>query len=275
MTPTAQLRHELTTGLDYLAELVFRVAAATTDAPNAEIPGGTALYMTGPSADPEAFRNRELSILFGRLDPGAVESERPGDPPAVGYWLADWETDLRVARDDEPSWAIDGRAGFSVKYLVERVDWMLTVMDGELQYPPVIERAHELRHLIRRLEDCIHDGIRDDTGAPCELCGRPLVKAWAEEVAGDAWVCRPCDRVLSVDRYLTSVADRAETIRIQELARRPYLTAGQIQLVYGIEPATLRKWFERGKVRRDGTNQTGKALYLTADITTITQGEPA
>lgn len=261
MTDIDEIRNDLKTGLPYLTELLFRVAAATTDSPNAEVPGGQALYMTGPTADPEAFANRELSVIMGRLEEGAIEPARPGDPPAVGYWLADWETDLRVARDDEPAWALNGRAGFSVKYLLERVDWMLTLVDGELQYPPVLERNREMQHLIRRLEDCIHDGIRDDTGAPCPECSRPLVKHWAPAACEDRWQCKhgSCDVDLTIPEYV-------RIVRRDYLANATTLTAPDIEEQYDVRPGTLWVWANRGEVRKCGVDQAGAKLYSVEDV---------
>jgi hypothetical protein len=271
-----QIAQDLTAIEDTYARLR---AEAYHHAGDSDIPGGTATVMLGPRADVEAWLHIQESAARGRLNPGNKWSSRhqvaieldeiqtQGSEPPLSF-LAGWVDIIRAERAQGPGpthATITTEAG----YLRDALDW-ITATDHETGAPwwspaqTFIDQLHDVRYA---LEEVLKEGERDDTGAPClnETCkGVRLVKKWAGTIdkprpaAFDIWQCPRCSRRYKADEYriATRQASRIYADR---------LTASDMLETYRVQPATLRKWVERGKVRRRGKDQSGRILYDVSD----------
>ena len=101
------------------------------------------------------------------------------------------------------------------------------------------------------LEDVLRDGIREERGAPCVQCERPMVRT------EDHWECRRCHRRVTEAEYRFAVgaAYRAHSDR---------LTAADLAERIGVKASIIRVWGARGKITKRGRNHDGITLYDVA-----------
>lgn len=212
---------------------------------------GEAMMLLGPSADPEAWRNRAMSAILGRLDAAYLDDCRDEQHPlwVLGTWEQAWRDHLDQPTDLEAT----------LPRLVDYLDLHLHEMSA-VEEVPFDDFASDLRRCRKHLEDVLRDGDQLETGAPCPKCGRALVKSYGETVAHDRWNCpgRECRAWYTDQDYRARVTDdyRANADR---------LTAADLAAEYRIEPATLRKWASRGQVRKRGRDSSGRMLYDVGD----------
>lgn len=222
-----------------------------------DIPGGAATVMLGPSADPEAWNYMQISAIMGRTDVhGAFEFK--GDPTPPLLVLATWEDAIRDELDT-PTTAkatIEGAAA----YIGSSINWMLdTDENGDINFLAVDDLANALRSLKAHLENVLKAGHRNDTGAPCIECGKPLVKLWREAKEYDQWECRDdeCDdfkKPVSAERYKNA-------LRSGHLALADRLNASDMLEAYRIKVGTLQGWASKGLVKKRGKDHNGRVLY--------------
>lgn len=202
-----------------------------------------AMMLLGPSSDPEAWRNRATSAMVGRLDASYLEDCRDEQHPlwVMGSWEQIWRDFLDHQTEQPISWATAyGYLNTQIGYMAEQVE------------PPFDEFARELRGCRAHLENVLHDGIREERGAPCVQCEQRMVKV------GDDWHCRTCHRAVTEDQYRFAVgaAYRAHSDR---------LTAADMAQQIGVKASVIRVWAVRGWVAKRGKNHEGLTLYDVDD----------
>ena len=204
-----------------------------------------AMVLAGPSADPEAWRNRATSAIRGRLDAAYLEDCRDELHPLwiLGTWEQIWRDHLDHASDERIT--IDGAWAY--------LDMQIGYMSEQVE-PAFDEFARELRACRGHLEDVLRDGVREERGAPCVQCERPMVRT------EDHWECRHCHRRVTEDqyRYAVGAAYRAHSDR---------LTAADLGEKLGLKASVIRVWGSRGLVRKRGRDHTGITLYDVSDAT--------
>lgn len=202
-----------------------------------------AMMLLGPAADPEAWRNRATSAMWGRIDAAYLEDCRDELHPL--WVLGTWE---QIWRDHLDHYSI---APVTVESAYAYLDMQIGYMADQSE-PAFDEFARELRRCRSHLEDVLRDGIREERGAPCVQCEKPMVRA------GDHWECRTCHRTVTEDqyRYAVGVAYRAHSDR---------LTAADLGEKIGVKASMIRVWGSRGLVRKRGKNHEGVTLYDVAD----------
>lgn len=214
-----------------------------------------ALNLAGPAANLEAWQHRFETAEALDRDTGYASDQTAELHPLLV--LATWEDAVRDERD-QPT---DLRATVerAADYLRDSIDWMLGTNEwGDLNFIAIDQLAEDLRRCRRMLEDVTREGVRDDKGVPCMICGTNLVKIWGDVADEDRWLCRPCDRWSTTDQYHLAV--KADARRSADR-----LTARDMLEEYRIKPGTLRQWATRGHVRKRGRDASGRMLYDVDD----------
>lgn len=208
--------------------------------------GGDAMVMLGPGSNDS--------------QPNAIdESNADPVPPllVVEGWAQVWRDELGHREPDGPATVEQ-----ACIYLAGQLDAAASLANRDCDLPTVAGEIHTLR---TRLEDVLHDGIRDERGAPCLDCGAMLVrrseppapaKRHDRDQGGlrDRWDCPRCHRVYGYVEYHLAV--RGEYLKLA-----PALTAEQLAEELDVKAGTVRAWATRGLVQRRGRDQDGRVLY--------------
>ena len=183
-----------------------------------------------------------------------------GDPQPPLATLASWEDDWRDVFDH-------GAAGkATIRGAKAYLDIHLS--HAAQHHPAFDEFAGDIRRTRGALEDVLHDGKREETGAPCPLCGKgALVKSYGASESDDRWQCRNRE----CRTWWTDADYRSKVAATYEL-HAAILTASAIARVYRIAEGTVRVWANRGKVRKRGQDQGGRQLYDVADVLAARDG---
>jgi hypothetical protein len=212
---------------------------------------GEAMMLLGPSADPEAWRNRAMSAMRGRVDAGYLDDCRDEAHPlwVLGTWEQLWRDHL-----DQPSDLRQtiGRAG---DYLERQMHRM-----AEEDEVPFDDFAGDVRRCRSHLEDVLRDGVKPERGAPCVQCGRSMERVEDDETgAQDAYRCRRCHRTVSGDqyRYAVGVAYRAHA---------DYLTLDDCAERTDVNRSTIKVWANRGHIRKRKDHGSGRMTYNVLDV---------
>jgi hypothetical protein len=255
----------ITTARDNLAEIIHLTHnlreqaihhADHTSAPGHPVLGGEAMAMLGPtSTSPRAQIRQLIHRARLELDNDHVLDHHAGDhePPlsVLAGWAQVWRdflghhTQLTATLDREAS------------YLNQHMHLMAQVVDI-----PFDEFARALSQCRRHLEDVLHDGTREERGAPCTECGTPLIRPVTPAGLSDDYECRTCHRHLTGPEYRLAVAIDYRTYALHA----PALTALELSDQLGVSRGSVTAWASLGKVRRRGRNLDGRVLYDVADV---------
>jgi ribosomal protein L37AE/L43A len=199
-----------------------------------------AMMLLGPSSDPEAWRNRATSAMIGRLDASYLEDCRDEQHPlwVLGSWEQIWRDFLDHQTEQPVTW------GSAYGYLNTQIAYMAEQSD-----PPFDEFARELRGCRAHLENVLHDGIREEKGAPCVQCEKPMTRG-----DDDHWHCRTCHRTVTEAEYRFAVAAAYQ-------AHSDRLTATDLAVRIGVKASIIRVWGSRGLITKRGKNHDGLTLY--------------
>jgi len=203
-----------------------------------------AMMLLGPSSDPEAWRNRATSAMVGRLDASYLEDCRDELHPL--WVLGTWE---QVWRDHLDHSSI---APVTVASAHAYLDMQIGYMSEQVE-PAFDEFARELRGGRAHLENVLHDGIREERGAPCVQCEKPMVRV------GDDWHCRTCHRVATEAEYRFAVG-------VAYRAHAPHLTAADLAERIGVKASVIRVWGARDSRIKRGRDHLGITLYDVASV---------
>lgn len=259
-----------------------------------------AFLVAAPAADPEAHGFLHQSATSGRLckcrtrghvcpatlipakicpDAAfALEDARDELHPltVLGWWQMAWEehlgTDVLGSDDtDDQHFARITVAG-AWRYLTEH----LTKMAQEFE-PDFEQFRTEVRDCTTWLENILGEGVREERGVQCFMCGKAQLVKWYDpepatdehgEVYGpnDHWFCprEDCGHWWTEEIYRTRVQGTY-------LAKADRLTASQIATTYRVPEGTVRGWATATKwrdplVRRRGKDAYGLTLYDVADV---------
>lgn len=223
----------------------------------APIPGADATVLLGPGSDGRA-QTREL--VNGRDAPHAADEYR-GDPEPPLSLLASWEDDWR---------STFGHGGGPRATLGRARDYLDEHLSHAAQaHLAFDEFAADIKRARARLEDVMHEGLRDESGAPCVHCGTNLVRRALPPQPGrrdadrgglrDEWRCPRCHRVYDSGSYWNAV-------HAAYAAHATALTDREIEAQYNVPRGTVRVWAKRGIVARRGKNTRGRQLYDVEDV---------
>lgn len=237
----------------------------------APIPGGDAMVLLGPGSDGRA-QVREM--LWEATDAPHSDDERSGDPEPPLALLASWEDDWRLlwAQPAGPRATLPNAAAYLLRNLAR----------AAATHPAFDEFADAIFGCRARLEDVLHDGERDETGAPCVHCGATLIRRSMpprtcrhdvdDDVGNsgdvctcdhgglrDEWRCPRCRRVYDSHSYWNAVGAAYR-------AHATAMTAADISTQYGIPAGSVQSWASRGLIRRRGRDAAGRRLYDVDDV---------
>ncbi len=212
------------------------------------VPGGELMYLAAPVADLRYHAARMALALHRGQDHVTDEHDSDGEHPALmlGWWEDKWRA---LRSDDTDNTLVSG----DVSYLDDALTW---AADNEPHFP---EFAQGLRQQVRRVEDALLEGERDDVGARCLKCGAHQLKKFGAVAEKDYWHCPRCKRDSSPAQYTVSEAHERRT-------RAERLTAGDMELRFNIKRGTLWKWVSEGLVRQRGLNGNGHKMYDVAEV---------
>lgn len=204
-----------------------------------------AAMLWGPAADPEAWKHTMVSAAyFGRIDSSYLEDCRDEMHPlwVLGTWEQIWRDHLD--HYSEATLTVASAAAYlnmQIGYMAEQAD------------PAFDEFARELRQCRAHLEDVLRDGIREERGAPCVQCERPMVRT------EDHWECRSCHRRVTEAEYRFAVGAAYR-------AHSPSLTAADMHERTGVKASVVRVWGSRYPEIKRGRNHLGITLYDVASV---------
>lgn len=212
-----------------------------------------AMVLLAPSANPEAWRHRATSAMFGRVDDTYLQDCRwskhlsdVDDELHPGWVLGTWEQIWRDFLDHQTD------APFTLAAGIAYLDMQIGYMSEQVE-PAFDEFARELRGCRAHLEDVLRDGDREERGAPCVQCEKPMVRT------EDHWECRTCHRRVTEDQYRYAVG-------VAYLAHADRLTAAELSEKLGVKSSVIRVWGSKGKIEKRGRDQYGIMLYDVASV---------
>jgi len=202
-----------------------------------------AAMLEGAAANPEAWRQRRRHGF--RPHPDDLLGEN-----APLWVLGTW--DLLVTEHYGHKRTRRVTVNRAAKYLGANLTELAQDVDFAFE-----DLARDLRQCRAHLEAVLHDGEQRDTGAPCMTCGVPLERVWGADEKADGWKCPRCRERSTEDQYRFAVAH----LHREEA---DHLTDRDMEIRTGVKAATVRKWAERGQVRR--RLDSGRVLYAVIDV---------
>ena len=250
-----KLRIQIAQNLREIANLYLDLHAEAANHHDAkDMPGGTAMVLLGPSADPEAWGYAQMSAALGRTH-GHGFDELESDPAPPLLVLAGWVDIIRTERNQPTD--LPATISREVDYLRQSIEWCLsTDADGDAVFLAVDELAADLRKVRAQLENVLHDGVRQDTGVPCMRCATPLIRIHGPEMdkSADSWECKPC-------REYSTAAQYNFAVHTDYLRHATRLNASDMLEQYRINVGTLQGWASKGYVAKRGRDDNGRRLY--------------
>lgn len=203
-----------------------------------------AMHLLGPTAQPEAWRQR------GRFGHRYDLEARLGENHPL-WVLGTWEMLYRDAFDhtSHDRVSVTDAAGY--------LDRNLGYMSGYSDVP-FEDLARDARSCRAHLEAVLHDGEQRDQGAPCMNCGALLERTWDHTGSGnDGWKCPRCKRTSTEAQYRFAVAH----LHREEATE---LTDRDMEIRTGVKAGTIRVWANRDLVRK--RRDSGRVLYSVRDV---------
>lgn len=226
----------------------------------------TAAMLVGPVADVDRWMRRHRLVVnaavAGQEKPLTAWTEDNRDEQHPLWVLGTWDMQVTEHLEHERTQrvTITRAADYLRANLTELAD------DGDFALA-FSELRRDVLACQVYLEEVLHDGEREETGAPCPECGKAdLVRKWGDTDADDRWTCPRCKQWWSHEDYQQRVSDDYR-------AHAHALTAKDVAAQYRVTAGTLRKWAERGKVRKRGRDDSGRMLYDVSDVLTCRDRE--
>lgn len=247
-----------------LAEIIAGAAQASVVAQDDGI-DSAAMVLAGPSAHPIKHR---WDLVNARAAGHEVDDPSKVDPYFV---LAGREEMIRTELGHDDTILCSESLSETVQYL----RWVLPDLATEERLWMLLDLAETSRHLRGYIEGAEHNSRTPDLGVECPACeSKPplLVRKFAHwcdkpdctrehDISGarDTWQCP------RVPEHWWSEADYRLWVAADYLANAESLTASQMEQQHGVKPATLRKWVERGQVKKRGLDGQRRVLYDVKD----------
>lgn len=179
----------------------------------------------------EAWRNRVLSAMWGRIPPVEEDDRHPE------WVLGTWEMLVREHLN-QPS-----RARIQLGAARAYLDQHLTRLAHDPEFP-IEELARDLRHCVAMLEELLHAGEQIEEGAPCLDCSQPVTRH-TDDTGRVTYTCDRCRIELTENQYRLTVQAAhvyyADRLCVVDLAQR--LDAPE---------STIRRWASTVTIQRRG-----------------------
>lgn len=225
-----------------------------TEAMHKGINSDAAVY-AGPIADIEAWTWRKIAANKAGVDWADIDDDDTHPSWVVGTW------EMLVREHYQQPTTDQMQLADAWDYL----DGHLTrlAQDDKFAFE---ELARDLQQCVTRLENVLHDGVREERGAPCPMCGKgALIKDYGKNADDDIrWKCdrRGCGQWYT-DR------DYREKVDATYIRHADRLTASQMHVAHRVPEGSVRAWASKDKVRKMGRDQNGLTLYSVEDVLKI------
>lgn len=212
-----------------------------------ERPGGTATVMAAPVANLEAWQNLvdAYERRHGHAPPHILDEDDDlaWQPPlqTLLFWSEDYRRIHGREMDRRPTIATE------VGFLRRVLPWIL---DNEPHYDDFADDVHKAR---RRLEDELAEGVRPEYGVPClgfDCHGALLRRMTLDDGTQTDWWCRVCRETYDDEAYLRHARAAGELVHVEDVDGETWCTIAWASQVVERSPAVIRKWIQRGRVRR-------------------------
>lgn len=267
-------RNSIARSLREVEYLALDLHAQALASPNdRDFPGGTALHMLAPAAPlakwEAGYEDVERAERFDETtgedrwlrrntdkptsnwrDPAVYQGNSDEHPLNV---LESWTRMIREDRDQPTSLA--PTLSREVDYLRGQLDWATRVDTyGDPEWPLCFEMATELRTLIRRMEDVLKDGVRQErTETPCinaDCDSKPrLIKVWSRTAAYDGYKCTGCALSYDQAQYL-----QAKAANLRSKNSEKWVLATDATEALAVPIQTMRSWIRRETVKTHWEN---------------------
>lgn len=218
----------------------------------------------GPAASPEQYAERKRRLLKVYEGQGWCEFPKhhlvTSDPHHPYGVLGRWDIAIRESYNQPTDLFVT--VSRAVDYLAG------DILDTFAHTQEFEDFARDINACLTHLEDVLALSKRPEQGAPCPTCRAAsedrkaprLLKRYGNATDGseDTWHC-PREAA-----HWWSHRDYRNRVDSDFLDHATELTASQMHERYSIKPGTLRKWAERGHVKKRGLNAQGQQLYDVA-----------
>lgn len=222
-----------------------------------ELPGGEATVALGPWS----YGTGDLTT--DRWTEWRAYSE-------ANVWPSDWhpvlslETWGEMWRDwsEQEHPTVRATLSSAVGYLDRHLSAINTAQPrGEgavVEHPPEFtDLVTEVTTVRLRLETVLHDGIRQQSGAPCLRCNTNLVRVEDPATGGltDDWRCPTCHRHYDSVQYVNAVAAGYAVVQMEVIEtplgdRETWGTVARAAIETRRSERTIRTWMREGHVRQ-------------------------
>lgn len=129
--------------------------------------------------------------------------------------------------------------------------------DGDLEYPPdFMELAADIGAVRARLENVLHDGERQQSGAPCLRCNTNLIRVVdSKGRLTDDWSCPKCRRSYDPLQYANAVRAGYAVVQVECVedvwgGKSTWGTVARAAIAAKRSERTIRTWMRDGAIRR-------------------------
>jgi hypothetical protein len=220
------------------------------------LPGGHAMVALGPVASPRAVEEQvEAAEARWWEDDATTHEDRP-DASHLSDEDDAWEPPLQTllfwseAWREERGYPLEGRtptleteAGF----IRHSLEW---AWESE---PHFADFARDVQGVVRRLENLLYAGRRDEFGVPCmyDACGgKRLRRRIRDDGSRTDWQCPRCERTWGEEDYWRNVGAANERAQREEFAGSVWVTVDYAAREVRRSVKTIRTWVNAGKVAR-------------------------
>lgn len=200
--------------------------------------GGAAMVMLGPMSN---------GLSLPDYDEWATVTD---EHPLHVLWT--WEEAWREWWDSPTR--LCARIDRSADYLREHLTEMAAAPPRDPWFPPDwCEMARDIRAARGRLENCLHDGERQQSGAPCTKCSTNLIRVTDRNGAlTDDWQCpnRTCRRTYNEQQYRNAVTAGYMLLQAEEVNGETWATPARTAAEVKRGKRTIETWAREGVIRR-------------------------
>ena len=236
------------------------------------MPGGEAMVMRGPVADPEAHENRVAAAEEWNLN-----REDDDLPPRDLSHLADeddvWEPPLQTLLFWSERWRYEhGKVTDLRPTIASEAAFLRQLLGWVYEHEPKWrDFARDIKAARYRIENTLRAGEREErTGVPCVDCRTPrLVKVYGPAEKDDHFACPRCKRTYSSDDY-----NRAKYRHLASQEANRYVKLRDAMQAIDRPERTFRQWMHDNRIRAYCALTTHQVWVWWPDVRELDINQP-